>query len=353
MSTRSTYLFSILLLFLVMGPAGSEARTLQASLLPAPPQGTQSDIDFAASYLAQGVTNVVATTQRVSCYAPEVLYATSLAPADGYDGETACNGAATTGEDLGPYATQNVNNPAQLVKDHSESDIRADPTNPKHLIGQSKWFVSAEGYNHLLGFYESFDGGATWPVQGHVPGYEGWTDDTDPVGAFDGFGNFYSLILPYQFAYDNTGGHKFANGTAWVPNPTVPAEAVARAPGAVIQRQSIFVPGPGLGQPNVSSINIASETVDLEGSETLSAQNPKLVSLARSFKCYQGETVGQFIVKVRIRRAAGGKRAKGRAPDEPTNRTISATGVPSLRDAFTTTSRSPSRIGARRPAPSR
>lgn len=229
MSTRSTYLFSILLLFLVMGPAGSEARTLQASLLPAPPQGTQSDIDFAASYLAQGVTNVVATTQRVSCYAPEVLYATSLAPADGYDGETACNGAATTGEDLGPYATQNVNNPAQLVKDHSESDIRADPTNPKHLIGQSKWFVSAEGYNHLLGFYESFDGGATWPVQGHVPGYEGWTDDTDPVGAFDGFGNFYSLILPYQFAYDNTGGHKFANGTAWVPNPTVPAEAVAVA----------------------------------------------------------------------------------------------------------------------------
>ncbi len=58
----------------------------------------------------------------------------------------------------------------------------------RHLIGQSKWFVSAEGYNHLLGFYESWDGGATWPVQGHVPGYEGWTDNTDPVGAFDPWG---------------------------------------------------------------------------------------------------------------------------------------------------------------------
>src|SRR5438874_13536766 len=89
-----------------------------------------------------------------------------------------------------------------LVKDHSESDLRVDPTNASHLIGSSKWFVSPEGYNHLLGFYESFDGGTSWTVQGHIPGYEGWTDNTDPVGAFDGFGNYYEFVLAYQFFYN-------------------------------------------------------------------------------------------------------------------------------------------------------
>jgi hypothetical protein len=195
-----------------------------------PPQGSQSDGAFAASAVAQGVVNVSATTQRVSCYAPETLYLDGLLPAAGYldGGGSPCSGAATTGEDLGPYPTQDVANPALRVKDHSESDLRIDPANPNHLIGQSKWAVNAEGYNHLLGFYESFDGGVTWPVQGHVPGYEGWTDNTDPVGAFDPWGNFYSLVLPYQFYYGNGGVHKFDNGSNQT-NPTVPPEAIAVA----------------------------------------------------------------------------------------------------------------------------
>ena len=153
----------------------------------APPPGIQSNADFAASGSVHGVSAVSATTQRVSCYAPEVLYLDALAASAGYPdgGGSPCDGAATTGEDLGPYPTQDVTNPALRVKDHSESDLRIDPNDANHLIGQSKWAVNAEGYNHLLGFYESFDGGATWPVQGHVPGYEGWTDNTDPVGAFD------------------------------------------------------------------------------------------------------------------------------------------------------------------------
>src|SRR5216117_2752610 len=149
---------------------------------------------------------------------------------------SSCPGA-DTGEDTGrrsAYPTQagsNPNYPAtepKLVKDHSESDIRVDPTNANHIIGQSKWFVSAEGYNHLLGFYESMDGGKTWPVQGHVPGYEGWTDNTDPIGAFDPWGNFYSLLLPYMFVYDKSGGHVFNNGSKQA-NPTVPPEAVSVA----------------------------------------------------------------------------------------------------------------------------
>jgi hypothetical protein len=201
------------------------------------PQGTQANTSYANSFAAAHVTDVDATSGQVSCYRPEVPYFTNNGPNDGYTGMSACPGA-TTGEDIGaagPYPTQAGSNPGypaagpMLVKDHSESDIRVDPTNPRHLIGSVKWFVSAEGYNHLFGFYESFDGGKTWTVTGHIPGYEGWTDNTDPVGAFDGFGNYYEFILPYQFFYNADGTHNFNIGTPREPNPAQPAEVVAVA----------------------------------------------------------------------------------------------------------------------------
>src|SRR5436190_4993927 len=203
--------------------------TTTATAAAAPSARYQSDAAFAASYAANGVINVSATTQRISCYAPEVPYLSALTAADGYPGggETLCPGA-TTGEQTSGFATQDVSNEPLLVKDHSESDIRVDPRDPLHLIGQSKWFVSAEGYNHLNGFYESWDGGVTWPVQGHVPGYEGWTDNTDPVGAFDPWGNFYSLLLPYEFVYSKSGGHVFNNGSNQA-NPALPPEAISAA----------------------------------------------------------------------------------------------------------------------------
>jgi hypothetical protein len=217
-----------LALVFAVGPAATGAG--------GPPQGTQTNAAFEASYGNLHVSNVSATTQRTSCYRPEVNYDGILPPEAGYPGggSSACpavapTGAPFTGEDRGPYDTQDpagAANPVLLVKDHSESDIRVDPKNAQHLISQSKWVVNAEGYNHLLGFYESFDGGTTWPVQGHVPGYEGWTDNTDPVGAFDQAGNFYSLVLPYQFYYDKSGGHVYNNGSNQT-NPTVPPEAIA------------------------------------------------------------------------------------------------------------------------------
>ena len=199
------------------------------------PQGIQSDAAYTSSFAAHHVTNVFATTQQISCFTPEVPFAASDGPNDGYSGQTACNGAATTGENLGPYPSQTGSNPGypaaspQLVKDHSESDIRVDPTNPRHLIASSKWFTSAEGYNHGLGFYESFDSGQTWSIQGHIPGYEGWTDNTDPVGAFDSYGNYYELILSYQFFYKTDGSHDFSIGTPQEPNPTNPAEVISLA----------------------------------------------------------------------------------------------------------------------------
>src|SRR5260370_28047028 len=204
------------------------------SITPAAAAG--SDWAYAQRFQSNGVTNVYAPTQT-SCYRPEVPYTTNAGPNDGFSGETACPGA-TTGEDTGataPYATQVGSNPgfatgpSVLAKNHSESDIRADPTNASHLIGPVKWFASAEGYNHELGFYESFDGGVSWPVQGHIPGYEGWTDNTDPVGAFDGFGNYYELILPYQFFYNADGSHSFQTNPNKEPNDSVPAEVISIA----------------------------------------------------------------------------------------------------------------------------
>src|SRR5881394_1303331 len=194
---------------------------------------TQTDWAYAGSFAKNGVTNVFATTQQTSCYRPEVPFFT-VGEARGYTGMTACPGATTT-EDIGTTAYPNqagsvAGYPAlgpMLVNDHSESDLRVDPKNPSHIIASSKWFASAEGYNHVLGFYESWDGGTSWPVQGHIPGYEGFTDNTDPVGAFDGYGNYYSLNLPYQFYYDPSGGHNFQINRNKEPNPSVAPEVIS------------------------------------------------------------------------------------------------------------------------------
>jgi hypothetical protein len=230
------------------------------------PQGTQTDSAYAASYRLAGVTNVFVTSRQVSCYRPEVPIPWNGGPNDGYTGEVPCPGA-TTGEDTGAsaYATQAGSMPGypasgpMLVTDHSESDIRVDPTNPNHIIGSSKWFTGAEGYNHLLGFYESWDGGKSWPVMGHVPGYEGFTDNTDPTGAFDAFGNYYEALLPYQFFYDKSGLRKYETGNE--PNPSIDNEAVSvavRPHGATGPRDwitthgghldNVFVTNSGLGQ---------------------------------------------------------------------------------------------------------
>jgi hypothetical protein len=184
-------------------------------------QGTQNAAAYEASSAAV-TTNDFVTARAVSCYTPEVP-TTDM---------TSCNGAATTGENTAATAEQladsNPGYPAdgpKRVTEHSESDIRVDPNDPMHVVGTSKWFVSGPGYNHQLGFYETKDGGATW-TQGHIPGYEGWTDDTDPVGAFDKYGNFWVFNLAYQFFYDKNGGHNFTVGKSQEPNPVLPAEVV-------------------------------------------------------------------------------------------------------------------------------
>ena len=200
---------------------------LAADAQAAPPQGFQPDTTFAASYAARGVRGVVATNQGVSCYAPAVTYSASLTPSQGYPdgGSTPCPGA-TSGETVGPFTGQAVSNAPLRAKDFSESDLHVDPTNARHLIGVVKWIVNSEGYNHLTGFFESFDGGLSWPQLGHIPGYEGWTDNSDPVGAFDPWGNFYAVVLPYMFTYLPTGQHALPAADV---NATLPRSGIGVA----------------------------------------------------------------------------------------------------------------------------
>ena len=62
------------------------------------PQGTQTDTAYANSFKAAGVTNVDATTQKTSCFTPEVPYFANDGPAEGYSGASPCSGASNTGE---------------------------------------------------------------------------------------------------------------------------------------------------------------------------------------------------------------------------------------------------------------
>src|SRR5258708_9053805 len=118
-----------------------------AQLVPPPPQGTQTDAAFADSFKSNHVTNVFATRQKISCYTPEVPYAGNLGPTNGYTGGTPCNGGANTGEDPRPFLTPKIVNQPQLVKNHTQSDLRSDPPHSHHLLRQNQWFVSAAGYN--------------------------------------------------------------------------------------------------------------------------------------------------------------------------------------------------------------
>lgn len=230
---RSTVMGAVALSVLWLGTSVE----VDASSPNRAPQGVQSNASYAASN--SQVPNTFATTQRTSCYRPEVpAMQYNFGPASGYSGETRCTAEmATTGEDIGltPYRTQRSSNPGypdagpMLVKDHSESMLVADPAHHGHLIGTSKWEVSPEAGLLLGGFYESYDSGRTWPFQGHIPGYEGWNTVTDPVGAFDTYGNYYQLGYPFQYTYNADGSRLYSSGHNKQPNPGVPHDMIALA----------------------------------------------------------------------------------------------------------------------------
>ncbi len=99
------------------------------------------------------------------------------------------------------------------ANDKSESDLAVDPTNPKHIVGMSKFFFSPQDYLFRLGWYDSIDGGKSW-TSGLLPGYDeaGWMDTTDPTIAFDSQGNLYALVLPFNFVIEPSGDHNWDVG---------------------------------------------------------------------------------------------------------------------------------------------
>ena len=73
---------------------------------------------------------------------------------------------------------------SRTITDFSEVMIAGSPTDPKHLMGSSKFFYTPESYRFFTGVFESFDAGRTWD-QRQPPGVETYSLVSDPVQAFD------------------------------------------------------------------------------------------------------------------------------------------------------------------------
>jgi hypothetical protein len=80
------------------------------------------------------------------------------------------------------------------MNDHSESHLVANPNNPLHMVGGSKFFTEPSNYVFKDGTYTTFDGGKTW-LQQVIPGYDKWTITSDPVAAIDDQGNVHYAVL--------------------------------------------------------------------------------------------------------------------------------------------------------------
>src|SRR5919201_1907106 len=80
----------------------------------------------------------------------------------------------------------------------AETSIAVNPTNPLNVV--AGWISSGD---HTCGYGVSFDGGATWPVVGVVPGIQqqsggSFEVGTDPSVVFDKNGNVYYTCLAYN-----------------------------------------------------------------------------------------------------------------------------------------------------------
>src|SRR5690349_943154 len=159
-----TRLFALLGVLLA-GSVGA-AVSVRASTTPTPPQGYQTNTQYANSY--RNFPNIQAS---------------SPAPGGATDINGNCQGVVTYNQD------------------HGESDLALDPQNPNHLLGASKFFYRDDQYLFHLGSYVSFDGGASFSNQ-IIPDYDcvtsgdarQWQNTTDPTVAFDGSAGAYTLV---------------------------------------------------------------------------------------------------------------------------------------------------------------
>src|SRR5215510_5628167 len=79
----------------------------------------------------------------------------------------------------------------------SESELEANPLDPRNLVGASKKFTNPAAYDFTLAAYASFDGGESWLEDPPLSLLSGWDGISDPAIAWDNAGNCYLVALPF------------------------------------------------------------------------------------------------------------------------------------------------------------
>ena len=199
---------------------GSGVLPARASGTPVPPQGYQTNTQYANSY--HNFPNVQAS---------------SPTPGGATDNSGACQGVVTYNQD------------------HGELDLALDPQNPNHLLGASKFLYRDDQYLFHLGSYVSFDGGASFSNQ-IIPDYDcvtsgnpqEWQNTTDPTVAFDGAGAAYTLVLAFNWRSTNqpdavVGVSKSTDGGQTWGHPRILTTEQSAALGDSLDKQWIAAQG--------------------------------------------------------------------------------------------------------------
>jgi hypothetical protein len=85
----------------------------------------------------------------------------------------------------------------------SESELEANPLNPRNMVGASKRFTNPATYDFTLAAYSTFDGGESWSeapplgLLGDPDPNRVWAGISDPAIAWDSHGNCYLVALPF------------------------------------------------------------------------------------------------------------------------------------------------------------
>jgi uncharacterized repeat protein (TIGR01451 family) len=87
-----------------------------------------------------------------------------------------------------------VEGASHMINDFSEVMVAADPGDPLHLLGASKFFYDPINYGFYTGVFESTDGGLTWSEL-QPAGVETYSLTSDPVTTFDQLSNGYFTLL--------------------------------------------------------------------------------------------------------------------------------------------------------------
>lgn len=145
-----------------------------------------------------------------------------------------------------------------VILPHNETAIVADPNDPRHLVaGSNDTQVIGGGGKSTMGFYTTFDGGATW-LNGQVPN-GGFGQSSDPTVGIDRLGNvFYGMVAfdtglggtalggAIQVARSSDGGRSFAT----------PVEVERSTSDAIVEDKEYLVVDTNAGSPFKNSVYI-------------------------------------------------------------------------------------------------